>query len=458
MRLGRRRISPLTALLGGGLVSAAVLAGLSVGTPSASSVRERTVTVASGVVQSTVSGSGNLSPLRERDLSFGASGQVTHIYVKAGDKVKKGQLLATIDPSSAEVDLAEAKAQLQSAEDTLSDVESSNSNASTSASATTVAVAATVSGTTGATGATGPQKTTTTTQQTTATPSQQSQSTTSLASAEAGVKSAQLSVKNAEKALSQTKLRAPMSGTIAAVNGEVGDTVGSSSSNSSSSSSSSPSVQGALGSNSSSSSSSSSSGFITLMQIHRFKMDVSLTESDIGSVKVGQPATVTVNAASGEEFAAKVTDIGVQSSSSSSSSSSSAVSYSVTLTLEQSSTHLKEGMSASAEIVTAQASGLTVPTQALTGNRVTLIRDGKRFTQQVQTGVAGDSTTQIVSGLKAGDQVVVRSSTATSSSSSSSQSQSQSGNSRTGLGGGAFPAGGGAFPGGGPPGGGFGGR
>ena len=45
-------------------------------------------------------------------------------------------------------------------------------------------------------------------------------------------------------------------------------------------------------------------------------MQVSLSESDIGSVKVGQPATVTVNAASGEEFAARVTQIGVLSSSS----------------------------------------------------------------------------------------------------------------------------------------------
>jgi hypothetical protein len=64
-------------------------------------------------------------------------------------------------------------------------------------------------------------------------------------------------------------------------------------------------------------------------------MEVSLSESDIGSVKVGQPATVTVNAASGEQFAARVVDIGVLSSSSSSGSSSSAVSYPVTLSLDQ---------------------------------------------------------------------------------------------------------------------------
>ena len=80
-------------------------------------------------------------------------------------------------------------------------------------------------------------------------------------------------------------------------------------------------------------------------------MDVSLSESDIGSVKVGQSATVTVNAASGEQFAARVSHIGVLSSSSSGGSSS-AVSYPVTLTLTQTGKALKSGMSATADIVT----------------------------------------------------------------------------------------------------------
>ena len=92
---------------------------------------------------------------------------------------------------------------------------------------------------------------------------------------------------------------------------------------------------GGSAASSSASGSSASSSFITLAQISRYKMQVSLSESDIGSVKVGQPATVTVNAASGEQFAARVSDIGVLSSSSGSGSGSSAVSYPVTLTLDQ---------------------------------------------------------------------------------------------------------------------------
>jgi hypothetical protein len=182
-------------------------------------------------------------------------------------------------------------------------------------------------------------------------------------------------------------------------------------------------------------------------------MDVSLSESDIGSVKIGQAATVTVNAASGQQFAAHVTAIGVLPSSS---GSSSAVSYPVTLLLDQSSSSLKAGMSATADIVTAETSGITVPTQALTGTTVTVVQNGKQTARTVTTGLTGDSTTQIVSGLSAGDQVVVRSAVVTPSATSAAGQQSRGfgGGFGGGLGGGARPGfGGGGFGGGAKPGG-----
>jgi hypothetical protein len=70
-------------------------------------------------------------------------------------------------------------------------------------------------------------------------------------------------------------------------------------------------------------------------------------------------------------------------------------------------------MSATADIVVAQASGVMEPSQALRGGSVTVLRNGKRSTQPVQTGVVGDSDTQVLSGLQAGDQVIVTSTTAT---------------------------------------------
>jgi hypothetical protein len=179
-------------------------------------------------------------------------------------------------------------------------------------------------------------------------------------------------------------------------------------------------------------------------------MDVSVSEADIGKVKVGQPATVTVDAVSGLKLSGHVAAIGDLSSST---SSSSAVSYPVTVVLDQGSTSARAGMSASAAIVVSQVSGLSVPTQAVSGGTVTLVENGKKVTTPVQTGVVGDTTTQIVSGVKEGDQVYVQSSSAAAGAAATgSSSSTQQQNGRTGLGGGGG-FGGGGF-GGGRPGGG----
>jgi hypothetical protein len=183
-------------------------------------------------------------------------------------------------------------------------------------------------------------------------------------------------------------------------------------------------------------------------------LEVSLSESDINDVKVGQQATVTVNAASGEEVAGKVVSIDVLSSSSSSTGASSAVSYPVTIALTQTTKGLRAGMSATAEIVTSQAEGVVVPTQALQGSSVTVVKNGERTTQRVQTGVAGDASTQVVSGLSAGDQVVVTSTSAAAGAAASrsggTSSATQSGTGGTGrFGGGATGFGGGGVAGGG---------
>jgi hypothetical protein len=189
-------------------------------------------------------------------------------------------------------------------------------------------------------------------------------------------------------------------------------------------------------------------------------MDVSVSEADVGKVKVGQPATVTVAAVSGLKLSGHVAAVGVLSSSSSSTSSSStAVSYPVTIALDQGSTTARAGMSASADIVVAQVSGLTVPTQAVSRSTVTLVQNGKHVATPVQTGVVGDSTTQISSGVKEGDQVYVESPSATAGAAATGSTPAtaqQPG--RTGLGGGfgggGFGGGGGGRPGGGAPGGG----
>ena len=99
-----------------------------------------------------------------------------------------------------------------------------------------------------------------------------------------------------------------------------------------------------------------------LAQLSKLKLEVALSESDIGKVEVGQSATVTVNAASGEEVAGHVTSVGVLASDSVvGTTGSGAVSYPVVITLDQTTDGLKAGMSATADIVVARVTGLAVP-------------------------------------------------------------------------------------------------
>jgi uncharacterized membrane protein YgcG len=186
-------------------------------------------------------------------------------------------------------------------------------------------------------------------------------------------------------------------------------------------------------------------------------MTVAFSESDITKVKVGQPATVTLDAVSGVELGAHVTSIATVGT-----TSSSVVSYDATLTLDQNDSRVKPGMSASASVIVGQAQGVTVPNDAVTGTgslaSVDLLRDGKTVSQQVVVGLKGDTRTQIISGLNAGDELVVTTTLPSLGASTSSSTSSNGTLGGTGgrLGGGGL-GGGGGFPGGGglPGGGGF---
>ncbi|MER6583194.1 efflux RND transporter periplasmic adaptor subunit [Nonomuraea sp. NPDC001023] len=100
------------------LLGGATLAYVQLGTDrAAGETAVRTVTASRGSVSASVSASGAVASSRTRSLSFGTSGTVERIYVKAGDKVDKGDILARLDDSAAQESLSAAKATYQSAID-----------------------------------------------------------------------------------------------------------------------------------------------------------------------------------------------------------------------------------------------------------------------------------------------------------------------------------------------------
>src|SRR6202044_3638437 len=80
-------------------------------------------------------GSGNLQAASQLNLGFKTSGTVTNIYVTQGQHVTEGQLLAALDPQSAEVTLEQSKAALQSAEANLAKEEETDGETSTGSGA-----------------------------------------------------------------------------------------------------------------------------------------------------------------------------------------------------------------------------------------------------------------------------------------------------------------------------------
>jgi multidrug efflux pump subunit AcrA (membrane-fusion protein) len=261
-----------------------------------------------------------------------------------------------------------------------------------------------------------------------------------LASAKASVLQAQIALAQARKALRETTLRAPIAGVVATVDASVGDTVsgGSTGSSSSSSSSSSASSAASTGSNSS-----SSSSLVTITGQNKLQVVAGFSEGDAASIKVGEPATATISALPGVTLGAKVIAID-----STATTVSNVVTYNVTFALTGTNAKLKTGMTADVEVITAERdNALHVPTTAVTGSganaRVTVLRNGQQVATAVVAGLKGDDATEITSGLRSGDTVVLPTLTLASSSSSSSAFGTGAGAGRLraatgGLGGGGF--------------------
>lgn len=99
------------------LLSALVLASCGSGEPAPEDVRVvRTVTVAAGGDLADSGYSGEVHARHESTIGFRVAGRVVERLMDAGDRVKKGEPLARLDPEDAALNAASARAQLASAQ------------------------------------------------------------------------------------------------------------------------------------------------------------------------------------------------------------------------------------------------------------------------------------------------------------------------------------------------------
>jgi HlyD family secretion protein len=245
----------------------------------------RFATVERGDLQALVSATGTLNAVTTVSVGTQVSGQVSALLVDFNDHVKKGQLLARIDPTIAQQGVADAQAnleKLQAQANQASRDQNRNGELSADGLIPTSAL---------------------------------EQGDAALQVAKASERSADISVKRAQQNLSYTSIYAPIDGVVVERNVNIGQTVAASLS--------APQL------------------FLIANDLTHMQILAQVGESDIDRIEQGQAVTFTVQALPGQSFAGTVQQVRLQSS-----TVDNVVNYTVVVTLENRDGKLLPGMTA----------------------------------------------------------------------------------------------------------------
>ncbi|MFO1508893.1 MAG: efflux RND transporter periplasmic adaptor subunit [Steroidobacteraceae bacterium] len=265
----------------------------------------RFATVERGDIRATVAATGALSAVTTVQVGTQVSGRVVEIHADFNDRVKKGQLIARIDPTlleqavrDAQAGLERSRAQFEQADiEYRRNLELFNGKVLTEIEFNTAKFARAV--------------------------------------AAANVKSAQVALDRARQNLAYTEIFAPIDGIVVERNVDVGQTVAANFS--------APQL------------------FLIAKDLSRMQILASVAESDIGSIHEEQPVTFTVQAWPSDTFTGTVKKVRLQST-----TTDNIVSYTVVIEVANPDGKLLPGMTASVDFITGEArSVLTVPNAAL---------------------------------------------------------------------------------------------
>jgi len=150
-----------------------------------------------------------------------------------------------------------------------------------------------------------------------------------------------------------------------------------------------------------------STSFMVIGNDSAMEVIVPFAESDAARVGFNQDVQVTFDAVPNLTISGKVVAVA-----SSATVSSGVVNYYATITLNQTNKSLKEGMTSNATVTVSTASNaLTVPNLAITrlGGQayVNVYANGQQVQTAIETGVVGDTYTEVTGGLNQGAQVVI---------------------------------------------------
>jgi HlyD family secretion protein len=336
------------------------------------------------IIQS-VEASGTIKPINTIEVGTQVSGTVAKIYVDYNSIVKEGDLLAELDPSLFQANVDQSTAKLNNAQATYSKAVSTLNYKKSNyqrykhlyeknyVSKDEVELAL----------------------------SNYQQAQAEVAAASAEVSAAQATLNNNLTNLGYSKITSPVDGTVISRAVDVGQTVAASFST--------PTL------------------FEVAKDLTQMQIETSVSEADIGKVKVGQRAEYTLDGYQDRTFEGKVTQVRLAST-----TTNNVVTYTVIISVDNSEGLVIPGMTANVSIITNEVKdALCVPLQAL---KFTPDTNTKKYDEQgvwistrnglvrynVKIGISDDSKTQIISDeIKAGDKVVISSSGAKNGSKSS---------------------------------------
>jgi len=342
-----------------------------------------TESVTRGNVEKTVVASGSVESVNEVDVGAQASGKITKLYVKLGQEIKKGEMIADIDSTTQINTLNTKKAALVSyqaqlkAKKTAYDVALSSYNRLSKLYT---------------------QKATSLDSVNTA-KSTLDNAKAEMEAIEANIKQAEIEVNTAETNVGYTKITAPMDGTVVSVPVSEGQTVNANQTT--------PTI-------------------VTIADLSKMKIKPEISEGDITKVKAGQEVSFTILSDSQTVYHSVIDSVdpantttsdssstSSSTSSNSSSSTTSAIYYYANVLIDNPDRTLRIGMTTENNIKIANAKDVL-----LVSNMAIQKRDSKSFVnvlndknqpeqREVETGVQNDFQTEIKSGLNEGEKVIV---------------------------------------------------
>ncbi|WP_226353674.1 efflux RND transporter periplasmic adaptor subunit [Pseudonocardia sp. ICBG601] len=226
-------------------------------------------------------------------------------------------------------------------------------------------------------------------------------------------------MKDAQRGVDNTVLKAPIGGTVSAINGAVGDFIaaqGAATDLAPGSDARIPPAQGsATGDAGAAAGGATGSGsFITLNNVDGFQLIVPFEESDAAKLAPNQVVDVSVDAIPGVSKPGTVTAVAPSAQ-----QVSGVNSYYTTIVVNETDPRMRDGQTAQAQVTTQKVDNvLRVPTAAIKtdgGSATASVPgpDGKPIETRFTPGLAGDAFTEVKDGLREGQDILLPQATVT---------------------------------------------